>query len=168
MSVERIFGFSEFISGLALFVIVYTITDIRYKFRIKVSRVFPVSKYSIILIGFIALSCDVYFAQKWFRDYQILIYVKFFIKFLLIFVCLLSLYYVACLVLKNIILFFKESSNKIYVCLRQLGDNFIIPIHVIICLVFAICAIVITAIFSSLSQVVIQGLLAWICLNMIV
>src|SRR2546428_650215 len=36
-SQASIFGFTEFISALALLVIVYTVTDIRYRFRVAVA-----------------------------------------------------------------------------------------------------------------------------------
>ena len=34
---QRIFGFAEFIAALALLVVLYTIADVRYKFRLRVT-----------------------------------------------------------------------------------------------------------------------------------
>ncbi|HAU0239642.1 TPA: hypothetical protein ACT9MC_001126 [Legionella pneumophila] len=62
-----IFGFAEFISALALLVIVYTVTDIRYKFRVSVAPIplFRITYYSIIIIGITALFSDVWFAKQY-------------------------------------------------------------------------------------------------------
>ncbi len=64
---ETIFGFSEFLSGLALLIIVYTITDFRYKFRISVSRLnFNKFVYFLIAgIGVGTLITEVWVAQSW-------------------------------------------------------------------------------------------------------
>jgi len=61
-----IFGFSEFISALALLVIVYTVTDIRYKFRISVAPIplLKITYYSTVAIGVTALLSDVWFAKN--------------------------------------------------------------------------------------------------------
>lgn len=48
-----IFGFAEYISALALLVIVYTIADVRYQFRIAVAPI-PLFKLTFILITVIA------------------------------------------------------------------------------------------------------------------
>lgn len=66
-STPTIFGFSEFLAALALLVIVYTITDARYKFRIATAPfnlpnvTFPV----IALIGFGTLTTEVWVAESW-------------------------------------------------------------------------------------------------------
>lgn len=59
-----IFSFSDFVSALALLVIVYTVTDIRYRFRISIAP-FPIFKLTFILIaviGFGTLFTDVLFS----------------------------------------------------------------------------------------------------------
>ncbi len=64
---SSIFGFAEFISALALLVIVYTLTDIRYRFRVAVTPI-PLFKSTYILIGFIGfgtLLTDVWFSERW-------------------------------------------------------------------------------------------------------
>lgn len=78
-SKNSIFGFAEFISALALLVIVYTVTDIRYKFRVSVAPIplFRITYYAIAIIGITALFSDVWFAQQYplpsFLNDQILI-----------------------------------------------------------------------------------------------
>lgn len=64
---SSIFGFAEFISALALLVIVYTLTDIRYRFRVAVTPI-PLFKPTYILIGLIGfgtLLTDVWFSERW-------------------------------------------------------------------------------------------------------
>lgn len=66
-STSTIFGFSEFLTGLALLLIVYTITDFRYKFRISVSPV-NLNKtifFLITAIGIGTLITEFWVAQKW-------------------------------------------------------------------------------------------------------
>jgi hypothetical protein len=62
-----IFGFAAFVQGLALLAIVYTVTDIRYKFRLAVAPVplFHPTYYLIGLIGFGTLVTDIWFAEGW-------------------------------------------------------------------------------------------------------
>jgi hypothetical protein len=64
---ETIFGFSEFLSGLAMLIIVYTITDFRYKFRVSVSRLnFNKFVYFLIVgIGIGTLITEIWVAQSW-------------------------------------------------------------------------------------------------------
>ena len=62
-----IFGFAEFITALALLVIVYTFSDIRYKFRINIAP-FPLYKTTYIgitFIGLMTLLIDVWSASQW-------------------------------------------------------------------------------------------------------
>jgi hypothetical protein len=64
---SSIFGFSEFISSLALLVVLYTVTGVRYKFRIAVS---PIPLYLLTyiflgVIGFGTLLMDVWFTEQW-------------------------------------------------------------------------------------------------------
>ncbi|GJL66355.1 MAG: hypothetical protein NPIRA05_13260 [Nitrospirales bacterium] len=62
-----IFGFSEFISALALLVIVYTVTDIRYRFRVAVAplHLFWLTYVLIGVIGFLILLTDVWVTEHW-------------------------------------------------------------------------------------------------------
>lgn len=64
---SSIFGFAEFISALALLVIVYTVTDIRYRFRVAVAPapLFPLTYFLIGIIGFGTLLTDVWFTEQW-------------------------------------------------------------------------------------------------------
>lgn len=62
-----VFGFSEFLTALALLVIVYTFSDIRYKFRLSIAPVplFLLTYVCITLIGFSTLLIDVWSASQW-------------------------------------------------------------------------------------------------------
>lgn len=65
--IPRLFGFAEFISSLALMVIVFTLTDARYRFRIAVA---PTSLYRltyglIAFIGIATLITEVWIAEAW-------------------------------------------------------------------------------------------------------
>ncbi len=60
------FGFSEFISGLALIMLVWTLSNPRYKFRVK-AMAFPLQKISffiILIIGFLTLATDLYRSES--------------------------------------------------------------------------------------------------------
>ena len=61
-----VFNFAIFISALALLVIVYTITDIRYRFRVAIAPI-PLAKLTFFLIGFIGfgtLLTDIWFPNS--------------------------------------------------------------------------------------------------------
>lgn len=61
------FGFSEYLAGLALMALVWTIADERYRFRVKTAP-FPIQDitYSIVaLVGFLTLFTDLWRAEKW-------------------------------------------------------------------------------------------------------
>lgn len=62
-----LFGFKDFIAALALLIIIYTISDIRYRFRISVSptSLFMISYALIGLIGFGTLATDIWISEKW-------------------------------------------------------------------------------------------------------
>lgn len=62
-----LFGFADFIAALALLIIIYTISDIRYRFRVAVSPIhLPRFSYGfIIFIGFSTLATDVWIAERW-------------------------------------------------------------------------------------------------------
>lgn len=64
---SSIFGFAEFISALALLVIVYTITGLRYRFRIAVAPLplFPLTYVLIGIVGFGTLLTDIWVAEGW-------------------------------------------------------------------------------------------------------
>jgi hypothetical protein len=62
-----IFGFSEFISALALLLVVYTITDVRFRFRVAIAPQ-PVFSITFWLMGFIGaaiLLTDVWVTEHW-------------------------------------------------------------------------------------------------------
>lgn len=64
---STIFRFAEFISALALLVIVYTLTDIRYKFRLSVAPI-PLYFTTYILIGVIGfgtLITEIWLKEQW-------------------------------------------------------------------------------------------------------
>lgn len=67
-STETIFGFSEFLAGFALLVIVYTITDFRYKFRVSVAPINLkiITFILIIFIGIGTLVSQLWVAEKWY------------------------------------------------------------------------------------------------------
>jgi len=63
----RIFGFAEFISALALLVIVYTVVDVRYRFRIAIAPS-PLYRLTFSLIGVIgaeSLLTEIWLAEGW-------------------------------------------------------------------------------------------------------
>lgn len=64
---SSIFGFGEFITALALLVIVYTITDIRYRFRLSIAPGYLFRQSFIIIgvVGCLILGKDLWIAQKW-------------------------------------------------------------------------------------------------------
>lgn len=63
----KLFGFSEFLTGLALMVLAWTIGDIRYRFRIRAAPI-PLlgATYFIVCgVGFLTLITDLWRAQGW-------------------------------------------------------------------------------------------------------
>lgn len=62
-----LFGFKDFIAALALLIIIYTISDIRYRFRVAVSpaSLLKISYAFIGLIGFGTLATDIWINEKW-------------------------------------------------------------------------------------------------------
>ncbi|WP_426763138.1 hypothetical protein ACP6EW_08280 [Hafnia paralvei] len=63
----KIFGFSEFLAGLALMILAWTIADTRYRFRIKTAPL-PLEKitfYTVTLVGILSLLTDLWRAQGW-------------------------------------------------------------------------------------------------------
>lgn len=66
-SAPKIFGFSEFIAGLALMVLAWTIADIRYKFRVRTAPL-PLQGLTftiVAIIGILTLLTDLWRAEKW-------------------------------------------------------------------------------------------------------
>jgi hypothetical protein len=63
----KIFGFSEFLAAIALLAVVYTITDVRYKFRIAVTPgLLYVATFGLIAtIGLQTLLTEVWIAEGW-------------------------------------------------------------------------------------------------------
>ena len=67
-----IFGFKDFIAALALLIIIHTISDIRYRFRVSISPA-PLLKLSytlIVLIGFGTLATDIWVCEEWLVPYS--------------------------------------------------------------------------------------------------
>lgn len=63
----KLFGFSEFFTGLALMVLVWTIADERYHFRIRTTS-FPLQGLSfglVAIIGILSLLTDLWRANQW-------------------------------------------------------------------------------------------------------
>jgi len=61
------FGFPEFLTALALFAIVWTISDVRYKLRTRLAPVEferPIF-FAIVIVGFLVLATDVWRASGW-------------------------------------------------------------------------------------------------------
>ena len=65
--VLQIFGFSEFIAGLALMVLVWTIAGATYRFRIKTAPIPLVNvTFGVVsVIGILTLLTDVWRAERW-------------------------------------------------------------------------------------------------------
>jgi hypothetical protein len=66
-SSPRIFGFSEFTTALALLVLLYTIADVRYKFRLAVTpgALYSVTFGLIVFVGVATLVTEVWLAEGW-------------------------------------------------------------------------------------------------------
>ncbi len=63
----KFFGFSDFLAGLALMVLVWTIADIRYRFRIRCAPIpLPVVTFWIVAtVGILTLLTDLWRAEAW-------------------------------------------------------------------------------------------------------
>ncbi|MCR1553228.1 MAG: hypothetical protein NQ098_14135 [Enterobacter cloacae] len=62
----KIFGFSEFLAGLALMVLAWTIADFRYRFRIKTAPI-PLEKITfwvVLVVGFMTILTDLWRANS--------------------------------------------------------------------------------------------------------
>ncbi|AAF85213.1 hypothetical protein [Xylella fastidiosa] len=64
---QTFFGFSEFLAGLALMVLAWTIADVRYRFRIQVAPLplLRMSFYVVAAIGLLTLLTDLWRAEQW-------------------------------------------------------------------------------------------------------
>jgi hypothetical protein len=63
----KIFGFSEFLAGLALMVLVWTIADARYRFRVHTTP-FPLQNLTfgvVVALGGLTLLTDLWRAEQW-------------------------------------------------------------------------------------------------------
>ncbi|WP_411880029.1 hypothetical protein [Polaromonas sp. YR568] len=67
LSMTKIFGFAEFLAALALLAVLYTVTDIRYKFRVAVAPgfMYPLTFGLIAFIGVATLLTEVWSSQHW-------------------------------------------------------------------------------------------------------
>ena len=65
--VPSLFGFPQFMSALALLAVVYTVTDIRYRFRLAVAPVslYPVTYVLLVAIGTATLTTDIWIRERW-------------------------------------------------------------------------------------------------------
>ena len=63
----KFFGFSEYLAALALMVVVWTTSDIRYRFRIATAPLplHPLTFASIALVGVLTLMTDLWRAEGW-------------------------------------------------------------------------------------------------------
>ena len=94
---HSIFGFAEFIAALALLVVVYTITDVRYKFRIRVATL-PLLGMAFSVITFVGLGSlitDFWMASRWpvLDSYITYSAFQFFYGFIFLLTALLWLFY---------------------------------------------------------------------------
>ncbi len=62
-----IFGFAEFLGALALLILVYNATDVRYRFRVTAAPIplYIVTFISTAAIGFGTLLTDLWFSERW-------------------------------------------------------------------------------------------------------
>lgn len=72
----RFFGFSEFLTALALMLVIWTISDFKYKFRMKISNflIFPLDKFTFFSIFSIGIGCI--FSDYWRSSELLLPYFK--------------------------------------------------------------------------------------------
>ncbi|KDC59996.1 hypothetical protein L512_5190 [Bordetella bronchiseptica MBORD624] len=64
---QKFFGFSEFLAGLALMVLAWTIADVRYRFRVRTAPIplLGVTFSVVAAIGVLALLTDLWRAEQW-------------------------------------------------------------------------------------------------------
>lgn len=64
---EKFFGFSEFLAGLALMVLAWTIADVRYRFRVRTAPIplLGITFSVVATVGVLTLFTDLWRAEKW-------------------------------------------------------------------------------------------------------
>jgi hypothetical protein len=64
---QKFFGFSEFLAGLALMVLAWTIADVRYKFRVRTAPLplMAITFSVVAAIGLLTLLTDLWRAEQW-------------------------------------------------------------------------------------------------------
>jgi hypothetical protein len=69
-----LFGFKDFIAALALLIIIYTVADIRYRFRVAVAPIplFRITYALIAVIGFGTLLTDIWISEKWLVPHSVI------------------------------------------------------------------------------------------------
>lgn len=65
---SSIFDFSGFLAAVALLTVVYTIADVRYKFRIAITpgSLYTSTFFVVGVVGLVVLLTDIWIAQAWF------------------------------------------------------------------------------------------------------
>lgn len=63
----KFFGFAEFLTGLALMVLAWTIGDSRYRFRIRTAPlpIYTITFWTMAVLGLLTLATDFWRAQEW-------------------------------------------------------------------------------------------------------
>ena len=66
-STPKIFGFSEYLTGLAFMVIVWTLGDVRYHFRIRTAPIplYKLTFYVMVALGILTLLTDLWRSEQW-------------------------------------------------------------------------------------------------------
>lgn len=64
---QKFFGFSEYLTGLTLMVLAWTIADIRYKFRVRSAPIplLGITFSVIVIVGVLTLLTDLWRAEQW-------------------------------------------------------------------------------------------------------
>ena len=64
---QKFFGFSEFLAGLALMVLVWTIADVRYRFRVRIAPIpmLGLTFSMVAAVGVLTLLTDLWRAEGW-------------------------------------------------------------------------------------------------------
>ena len=64
---QKFFGFSEFLAGLALMVLAWTIADVRYRFRVRTAPIplLGITFSVVATVGVLTLLTDLWRAEQW-------------------------------------------------------------------------------------------------------
>jgi len=64
---QKFFGFSEFLAGLALMVLAWTIADVRYRFRVRTAPIplLGMTFSVVVTVGVLTLLTDLWRAEQW-------------------------------------------------------------------------------------------------------